>query len=186
MTAALLRRRIAYRLKRLGWPGNLGLALLIAASVYAAVVFPAADRQAARIDQQLLAARAKQHAAETNPDALRPKTPAEQLTDFYQVFPPGTTVPDWLGQIYAMADAQKLALDIGEYSLTRAPSGRLDRFRIVLPVKGSYPQIRKFIAAALSTAPALALDGIYLKRDKVEESAVDARIVFLLYLEKGA
>ena len=104
---------------------------------------------------------------------------------FYGAFPKGATIPDWLSKIYTIADQQKLDLEVGEYSLTQAKSGRLDQFRIVFPVKGSYPQIRKFIGAALATAPALALDSLSLKRDKVGDGSVDARIVFLLYLEKN-
>ena len=46
-------------------------------------------------------------------------------------------------------------------------------------------QIRKFIGVAMATAPALALDSISIKRDKVGEGTVSALIVFLLYLEKA-
>ncbi|MBS1159152.1 MAG: hypothetical protein H6R15_1571 [Proteobacteria bacterium] len=186
MNARLLRRHLSYRLHRLGWPGTAGFALLLAALTYGLVVFPATARRADQLAQQLAAARGQLQRTAGQPANGQPASPDEQLRAFYQAFPKGATVPDWLGEIYSLAGQQQLALEAGEYTLTRAPSGRLDRFRIAFPVKGSYPQIRRFIAAALATAPALSLDGIYLKRDKVGDGTVDARIVFLLYLEKGA
>ncbi len=183
MNASLIRRRLAYAFRRLGWPGIAGLSLLLAAGVFAAaVVVPDRDRMR-QLDHRIASAAARLQAPEA---AGRTLTPGEQLAAFYQAFPKGTTVPDWLGKIYGIAGEQKLSLDVGEYALTHSQAGRLDRFRISLPIKGSYPQIRRFIAAALATAPALSLESVYFKREKVAEGSVDAKVVFLLYLEKGA
>ena len=186
MNSVLLRRRSAYYLRRLGWQGLSGLTLIIAALVFASIAYTSANNRSERLERQLVEASARLKQAEADPATRKPTTPTEQLLAFYQEFPKGASVPDWLEKIYAIADEQKLALDVGEYTLSKAQAGRLDQFRIAFPLKGTYPQIRKFITAALSTAPALALDGLYLKRDKVSEATVDARIVFLLYLEKGA
>ena len=179
----IFRRQLAYLLQRLRLPGALGLALLVGAVGYAFAVLLPANARNDQLERQLAAAVRQEQAAERDL-ADGTTTPAEQLMAFYRVFPKGTTIPDWLGKIYAIAEQQKLSLDSGEYSLTQEKLGRLDRFRIVFPVKGNYPQIRKFITAALSTAPALALDSVSMKREKVGESSVEARIVFLLYLEK--
>ena len=182
MNASLLRRQLAYRFLRLGLPGMIGFALIAATIGYLfAVMIPASARNS-QIEQRIAEASINLHNAG---QAARNGTPAEQLIAFYQAFPKGATIPDWLGKIYTIADQQKLDLEVGEYSLTQEKAGRLDQFRIVFPVKGSYPQIRRFIGAALATAPALALDSLSLKRDKVGDGSVDARIVFLLYLEKS-
>lgn len=186
MNAALIRRHLIYRLRCLGWQGTAGLVLTIVAMAYAAAVLPSARARVEQFDRQIVEAGARLKKAELEPEKHTPTTPGEQLLAFYKEFPDGATAPDWLGKIYAIAAEQQLALDVGEYALTQAQSGRLDKFRIAFPVKGTYPQLRKFIGAALSTAPALALDGVYLKRDKVGDGTVDARVVFLLYLEKGA
>ncbi|MFY9328346.1 MAG: hypothetical protein WAO76_10060 [Georgfuchsia sp.] len=182
MNAALLGRKANYWLRYLGLPGMFGLALIAAAAVYLFAVMMPAHARSRQVEQRISEASARLQA---DGKTDREKTPAEQLMDFYHVFPKGTTIPDWLGKIYAIAGQQNLDLDVGEYSLTQAKSGRLDQFRITFPVKGSYPQIRQFIGAALATAPALALDSLSLKRDKVGDGYVDARIVFLLYLEKA-
>ncbi len=180
MNAALLKRHITFRLKQLGRPGALGAVLLLAVAVYAIVVVIEFDS----VEQRIRAGEEKLRAAAAGRSG--PLTPAEQLAAFYQAFPGGATVPDVLGKIYGVAGAQNLSLDIGDYSLARAQSGRLDQFRITFPVKGSYPQIRKFVGAALATAPALALESIQFKRDKVGDAVVEARVEFLLYVEKGA
>jgi hypothetical protein len=186
MNLRLLRQHLIYRLRQLGWVGGAATSLLLGATIYALLTFPAANQRLDQLAEQLGKASEQLKLAEQQPAGNQPLPPGEQLQTFYQAFPKGTTVPDWLGEIYRIAGQQQLALEAGEYALTQSPAGRLDRFRIALPVKATYPQIRRFIATALSTAPALALDGIYLKRDKVGDGIVDARIVFLLYLEKGA
>jgi hypothetical protein len=184
MNTALLRRRLAYAFMRLGLPGVAGLALLLGAAGYALAILLPTVAQIDKLDQRIADATIKLQTAKDAKTA--PQTPTEQLLTFYQTFPKGATVPDLLGKIYAIAGEQKLSLEIGEYVLTKSRSGRLDQFRITFPVKGSYPQIRKFIGAALATAPALALESVNMKREKVGDGIADARIVFLLYLEKGA
>jgi hypothetical protein len=185
MNTVLMRRRLAYAFMRLGLPGVLGLALLLGAAGYASAILLPTVAHIDKLDQHIAAATIQLQTAK-DAKATAPQTPTEQLLAFYQAFPKGATVPDLLGKIYAIAGEQKLSLEIGEYVLTKSRSGRLDQFRIVFPVKGSYPQIRRFIGAALATAPALALESVNMKREKVGDTVADARIVFLLYLEKGA
>lgn len=181
MSPALLRRQLAYWLMRRGWPVTLGLTLIAgAAAYYLLILIPSATRHQ-ELEQDIAATALRLRDAERQ----EATTPGEQLRAFHRSFPAGTAIPDWLGRIYAIAHQHKLELDVGEYTLTQAKAGRLDRFRIVFPVRGGYPQIRKFIAAALATAPALALDSLTLKREKVVDGSVDARIVFRLYLEKA-
>jgi len=180
-----LRQHLAYRLGRAGWQALCGIALLIAAFAYAFVLVHNAGVRSAVVAAEVAKANAAgELALQRGP--RQPLTPGEQLQAFYKEFPRGESVPDWLESIYALAAEEKLALELGDYTLTKNPAGRLDRFSITFPVKGSYPQLRRFISAALATAPALALEGLSVKRDKVGEGTVNARIVFQLYLEKGA
>ena len=183
MNSVVLRRSLVYWLMRCGLPGGIGLVLIAAAAVYALLVLVPANARSHQLSGQIAAAMIRyQHDQRGEPGAL---SPVEQLQAFYRAFPKETTIPDWLGKIYALAAAQNLDLELGEYSLNQEKFAHLDQFRIVFPVKGSYPQIRRFIGAALATAPALALDSLSLKRDKVGDATVDARIVFLLFLEKS-
>jgi Tfp pilus assembly protein PilO len=143
-----------------------------------------ASREIERLDRRIAVATAQARSDKAGEG--RPLSAGEQLAQFYAAFPKGTTVPDWLGKLNALAVKQGLSLDVGNYSLVRNQSARLDQFRITLPIKGTYPQVRKFIAAALASAPALSLESVTFKRDKVSDDRIDARVDFLLFLEKGA
>lgn len=181
MNTALLRRQLAYWLIRRGWPATLGLALIASAAAYYLLVLIPSITRHQELEQGIAATALRLRDTERH----EATTPSEQLRAFHRSFPPGTAMPDWLGRIYALAKQHRLELDVGEYTLTPATAGRLDQFRIVFPVRGGYPQIRKFCAAALASVPALALDSLTLKREKVADGSVDARIVFRLYLEKA-
>lgn len=185
MKTRLLRHQFLYLLRRLRWQGVGGLLLLLTALVVGATLML---RFQARIDQtnrHIAQVTSQLELAKQTPASNQPITPAEQLEAFYQPFPPGASVPDWLAKIFALADEQQLVLDTGDYVLTHAESGRLDKFTVTLPLRGSYPQLRRFIRAALLTTPALALERIDLKRDNVAQGSVEAHIVFLLFLEKA-
>jgi hypothetical protein len=184
MNAAFLQRLAKYHLARLGWPGWSGLALLFAAIGYLLSVVLPATRELDQLDRSVARSVAEVKAEQGG--GTRQLTPSEQLAQFYAAFPKGTTVPDWLGKLNSIAVKQNLSLDVGNYSLVHNQSARLDRFRITLPIKGSYPQVRKFIATALATVPALSLESVAIKRDKVGDGQVEARVEFLLFLEKGA
>jgi hypothetical protein len=173
--------RVRYFLRRIGVPGWLGTLCLVAALAFLSVqVLPAFDHLAT-LERRQAAAQAKLAQQAGGPGAIL--TPAQQLAAFYGDFPQGAKIPDVLARIHDIAEEQKLALELGEYALSKAQGGRLDQFRITLPVKGPYPQVRKFAAEALAELPALSLESLSLRREKVAEGAVEGRIVFLLFVE---
>lgn len=174
----------AYFSRRAGVPGWLGILGLLAALAFLMMeAIPASQRLAGMVAQKEAAEKrlAQLTGAQRNADL----TPAQRLAAFYGDFPQGAKVPDVLASIYETATAQHLALELGEYALTKAPGGRLDQFRITLPVKGPYPQVRKFAAEVLVAHPSLSLESMSLRREKVADGSVDGRIVFLLFLEHG-
>jgi hypothetical protein len=50
------------------------------------------------------------------------------------------------------------------------------------PLKGTYEQVRKFLAAALQEFPFASLDELRLERRSIEDTNVDSQIRFTLYL----
>ena len=106
----------------------------------------------------------------------------DRLANFYAFFPPLNSTPDWLRRIFALAEAQGLRLEAGEYKLTRERDLQLSRYELNLPVRGSYAQIREFVAQVLTEVPASSLDELRLKRDDPSSSTVEARIKLTLYL----
>jgi len=181
MNANVLSHWFVYRFRRLGLPGWAGVAMLVVALAYTfTVALPARERIAADgAESGRLARGIKVRAGQPEP-----LSPTDQLAGFYKVFPRETTIPDWLDKLNDVADEHEIELDTGDYALNKVQSGRLDQFRIALPVQATYPQIRGFIDDALSSAPALALESVAFKRDSVDEDFISARVVFRLFLEK--
>ncbi|MDE2389767.1 MAG: hypothetical protein KGN35_11950, partial [Betaproteobacteria bacterium] len=71
-----------------------------------------------------------------------------------------------------------------EYRLVNENDARLARYEMILPVKGRYPQIRAFMAAALEAVPAMAISAIALKRENIASDRLEVRLEINLYLNK--
>lgn len=166
------------RIEGLGLPGVIGIALLVfACALYASALRPLQDK-VAELRQEAAQLQAKHKLNGT----LRISSPDEQLEYFYKFFPAQQSTPDWLGKIHVAAKDSGVELASGEYKLERTSGDKLSRYQIVLPLKGSYQQIRGFIARVLELVPAVALQEISLQRDSVGNPALEARIRLTLYL----
>lgn len=176
------RRRM---LRRFGWPGAVGVGLLVMCQAfYFSAIRPAqatlgvAQQSAISLQERL------KHAAKNLGRAEL--TPAEQLAQFYRMFPDEKELLPWLGKVFAAAQRQGLMLDEGEYKVTRDRVGRLTRFQIVLPIKSEYPQIRKFLDELRAEMPIMALEQLQFERRKINDPVVDARVVLDLYLGQAS
>jgi Tfp pilus assembly protein PilO len=177
--------RLSSRVGRLfdgaGWPGAVGLSLMVfATAFYWSWLKPEETRLKAL--QQTIDRSGRQAAALAG--LPRPLATEEKLASFYQFFPHSNGVPDQLEKIYAVAEKQALRLDQGEYRAVRDGVGRLVRYQIMLPVKGTYPQIRQFVGGVLTDIPSIALENVQFERQKIGEVAVEAKIKFVMYLER--
>ena len=163
-----------------GLPGVAGIGLLIAClAFYFAAIRPAQFRLDA----------ARQSAIEFhkhgNHDATRNnQPPAEQLARFYRTFPNEKNLLPWLEKIFTLAHDQGISLDQGEYKVSSDKGGKLMRFQMTLPLKGEYPQIRKYLDSLLAEIPIVSLENLQLERQKVGDPALEARIRLALYLEQ--
>lgn len=175
--------RLRREVGRLGRAGVVGIGLVVfAAAFYASAVRPgAASLAALRAEAGALEGRLRAARAPGGREA----TPAEQLAAFYAHFPALDSGPEWLKRIYAAAESQGVALESGEYRLHRAAGERLARYEITLPLKGSYAQIRGFVAEALAAVPAAVLEEVNLRREGVDSARLDARVRFTLYVGGG-
>jgi hypothetical protein len=122
-------------------------------------------------------------------ERLRSRTPfqpvasegrAEELRRFYSLFPPVEKLPDQLELVYALARAAKLELLQGEYRLEKPPVG-LAFYRITLPLRGTYAQIRQFVGATLKSMPAASLEALRFERKKVGDTRIEAQIRLTVY-----
>lgn len=159
--------RVIFQFARLGWPGALGAGLLLAAL--------AVDLLAnAPLEESLATAQAAAaHRALLPPVAERVRKP---------VALPRERAEAALPRMFAAARHHDLLLDEGRYAeLGKAGENR--RLRIDLPVSGTYPALRAFLAEVLDDNPALALESLDLTRDNIEETELEARLRFVLNLE---
>jgi len=164
----------------LGWQGMSGAVLLACAAIFNALLL-------APIEEQLAAASSKAEALQQQKNdqqmqRVALETPAAMLDQFYAFFSAGENITDELSKLYNLAQANGVELRQGEYKLLELKESRLKEYQISLPVKGNYAKIRLFAAHALANIPVLSLDRINFQRKKSGESAVEAEIVFTLYL----
>jgi Tfp pilus assembly protein PilO len=120
---------------------------------------------------------------------------SQDIAAIKQMLPQANTLHDWLGLIDKAAFKQGLRLNRGDYKFTQIKQGKVasnqkvtsnqyaSRYEIVLPVTGQYVQIRQFIANVLQSQPALALSSLKIQRDNALSANVEARLVFMLFLQ---
>jgi Tfp pilus assembly protein PilO len=176
-----LRWHVRQWLGLLGWQGLVGIALAAAAvAIYFAAIDPAKARTR-ELQQEAVSIRAFSRASA---DAAKASAPGYEawLEQFYRLLPAKASAPDWLRIIFAAARSQSLGLEQGEYKITIDKNGRLLAYEIGLPVRGTYVQVRKFIADVLEKIPAIALDEIVIKREAINANQIDASIRFTLFL----
>jgi Type II secretion system (T2SS), protein M subtype b len=164
--------------ERCGAAGLAGLLALVAAgTVFLALGLPLLQ-QRAQLQQHL------QQLGQT-PRAAAPRqddSDAAQLTRFYAAFPPAGAAAESLGRVQAAARRAGIVLPSGEYRLEQRSGERLQRYTAVLPVRGSYAQIRAFIDGLLSELPHAAIDDIELRREDAASAELEARLRLTLYL----
>jgi hypothetical protein len=169
-------RLLRYRV-RFGRQGMAAALLAVAASaLYPLSIAPSL----ARID----AARQRLAAPRPRPAAVAIASAVDSLDRLQAGFDVEARFPDRLGLLGQHAAGQGLALNDGAYTVVREAHGRIVRYEVTLPVHGSYPQIRRFIAAVLARDGAAALLDVQFHRAKVADPTLDA-VVRLAYFMRA-
>ena len=172
-------------LRRAGWPGILGLAILLGSPVFYATTVMPMQKQLATLKAAQLQLRRDR--AQTRRGEVKPAATGEmQLKAFYGQFPSSNRSDEWLAKIYATAERQHIVLESGAYRLTGAETGNIRRYQITLPLRGSHVQIRRFLSELLSEVPAMSLDDISIKRETIDLPVVNAVIKLTLFLGRPA
>ncbi len=177
---AYLRWRVQSAMKSLSWPGMIGLGLLaFCLAFYWSALLPAKIRLAEMHDQAgSLGARFKQ--MKTQPQEV---TPQMQLANFYHFFPNFAATPDLLEKLYSAAEASGIVLEQGDYRRVSSKEDKLESYQVTLPVRGSYPAVRKFLGRVLADLPTISLDSISFQRQKIGDTIVETQIKLTLYLD---
>lgn len=118
-------------------------------------------------------------AAKTNP-SVKSQPGAEKVAAVYEYLQQAEEPTDWLAKLHAIGAASGVQMKSASYK-TQRTDARIVRYEIVLPVAGSYGQIRDFLKRSLAEIPVMSLDQITLKREE-KGSAVHAEMRLTLHL----
>jgi hypothetical protein len=105
----------------------------------------------------------------------------EELRRFYNLFPPSERLTEETARLHRLGRAAGLDLAQGEYRLERRPAG-LWAYRVTLPVRGSYPQLRDFLGAVLKDMPVASIDGLRFERKRAAETQLEAQVRVTVHL----
>lgn len=179
--------QLRWQIGRLGVIGKIGIGLLVATSVYFfSAVLPqesVLQKLKERAETLQIQALSKQ-AAGDNTDSGKKMSGDQALQAFYDFFPRIDSSPFWIRELVRIAKKQNVELSSSEYRLVNESDARLARYEMILPVRGSYAQVRAFIADALETVPAMAISAIAIKRENVTSEKLEVRLEINLYLNK--
>lgn len=165
-------------LDQLGMPGVAGLSLLaFCAMFYFSAVMPASQEVRSLNSDVMVQAHIRRETSHVSPD--------RQLATFYQTFPKVKGMTDALDKLHDAAMLQGVTLEQGEYHLVRNGADKLARYEVVLPIKGDYLHLRKFLSQALADMPYLALDSVEFQRQKVSDTALDVQVKMTMFLTEN-
>ncbi|MGE7989560.1 type 4a pilus biogenesis protein PilO [Pseudomonas sp. NPDC089554] len=109
----------------------------------------------------------------------------QALDSLRQQLPGQPQASELIERLYHLANAERISLARGEYALGIDPKTQLARYQIILPVRGSYPQIRGFLQALLGQLPTLVLEDLELQRKRIGDSELNGRLRMTLYLSRS-
>jgi hypothetical protein len=65
------------------------------------------------------------------------------------------------------------------------PSAGLAAYRVTLPVRGAYPQLRNFVNAVLREFPIASIDALRFERHAVVDSQLDAQLRLTVWFQNS-
>ncbi len=175
MKAALASAWLRHLAERLSWPGVAGL-ILCAAALAGAVAIQPREADNVELRERITAMRSR--LAERS--AAVPQTEAHALARL----PGGEALLPLVAAIHGGARQHRIALDQGEYVWQREAGGQAARYRISFPARGTYPQLRGWIAALVTAWPGLVLEEFDLRREDIGSATVEARVRLVLRTEE--
>jgi Tfp pilus assembly protein PilO len=160
--------------ERIGLMGMASIVLLVGALLFSSFVIQPLEERGARLHERAsrnLPAAAKQ-------GEMRG---AEKVGAVYQFLEKEEEVTDWLAKLHGIGAATGVQLNSASYR-TQGTDARIVRYEIVLPVSGSYPQVRDFLKRSLAEIPVLSLDSFSIKRN---EKTLQAELRLTLHMVKS-
>lgn len=119
------------------------------------------------------------------PQARLPVQPAgndaaADLARFYAAFPPVERLGAEVEALHAHARSAGLNLQQAEYRLETKSNG-LTAYRVTLPVRGSYGQMRQFVGRVLKAMPIASVDAVRFERKRAADTQLEAQVRLTIY-----
>lgn len=175
---------LAYFIRQAGLLGIIGLVLLASIPAYYLIIAGPLESTASELHAEY--ASTTQRTTATGEVHRTYAARQQKIDDFYNFFPSSKTALGWIGKLYEVAEREGLQLVHGEYRAAGDQHKHPVQWQVILPVRGSYTQIRRFVTGALAEIPFISLDGIDFQRSAAGNSGIEAKIRFTLYLRGDA
>lgn len=152
-----------------------GVLLCLAAIVIPRLAADLADRQALLLELQTRAASPQEApAAPVSASEVHYTTFRETLADASQVLPTIKTVLD-------AAASHHLRSTRAEYLRGHDEQAQAETLQMILPVRGRYTDIRRWLEEILSTQEALAVNELGFKREDIGVDQIEAKVRLTLW-----
>lgn len=175
-----LGRRWPGELRRWGWAGALGTALIVAAALSTAWLVPAARAELAELESATDAARLRVlNQARSQRSAATVVDPALQ---FRAAFAPAQQRHQRLAALMLLAGSLGLEARRAEFRELQETQLGLLRYRLTLPLAGPYAAARKFMEQALREDAALSLDNLRIERSDVQSDTCRIELQLSLWM----
>jgi len=172
-----MRAMLARLRQELGGLGVAALVLLAAAGAFHLAVLEPLE---ARND--VLKEKAARQAAKAEPGQAG--SAADKVAAVYDFLKKDEETTDWLAKLHGIGIATGVQLKSAHYRSDKT-EGRIRRYEMVLPVSGSYGQIRDFLQRALVEVPVMSVDQLTLKRESRNDGVVQAELRLTLHMVKS-
>ena len=169
MKNLLLKLRI-----QLGATGAAAFALFAAAAAFFVLVLQPLEERGNAVQARIPVARGEPGSAN-----------GAKVQSVYQYLKKPEETTDWLAKLYAIGAATGVQLNSATYRTQAAGAGPLERIEIVLPLAGSYGQMRDFLKRSLAEIPVLSLDQVSLKRENRRDGTLQAEVRLTLHRVKS-
>ncbi|MDE2081233.1 MAG: hypothetical protein KGI90_07765 [Burkholderiales bacterium] len=180
-TRAML-ARLVREARGWGLPGIVGLMSLIAAAVLGGVVVPG-EQAGLRAEASALH-EARRHAALAA--RQRRALPAPDLwVQFRETFPGAGARNQRVAQLLTSAAAAGVQAQRSDLRVADEPALGLVRLRVLLPVTGTYADVRRFVDEALRGDPALSLDRLRLERRDTVSAELRGELQWSLWMRSA-
>jgi hypothetical protein len=156
-------------------------AMCVAAMVVWWGLLPNAQRQWAAQNQDLQTLR-QQIAQAPVMTAVVSAPATEPGLAFQAVLGELAEVESHVGTLLSLSQTLEMPAVTGEYKLSCEAATRLCRYRVRLPLVGSYLQIRTFVDQSLLELPFASLDELSLRREGVASGELEASLTITLHL----